>query len=111
MSVTSGYYKRYPVYGRTLFQAGLMEAAGEMVDISRGGARIRSEVKPLEGEEIVVRFTVQNYPEVFAVRGLVVRVHLDSWAVLFLEEPVGFAKLLRSLDERTQKQVASPIGI
>ena len=31
--------------------------------------------------------------------------------MLFLEEPVGFAKLLRSLDERAQKQLASPIGL
>lgn len=88
-----------------------MEATGELIDISRGGARIRSEVKPLEGAEIAVRFTVQNYLEVFEVRGIVLRVQSDSWAVLFLEEPAGLAKLLRSLDERTQKREASPIGI
>jgi len=110
LSITSGHYKRYPVSGRTLFLAELMEATGELVDISRGGARIRSEVKPLEGEEIAVRFTVQNYIEVFEVRGIVLRVQSDSWAVLFIEETVGLAKLLRSLDERAQKQVASPIG-
>ncbi len=110
MSVTSGCYKRYPVSGKTLFQAELMEATGELVDISRGGACIRSEVKPLEGEEIAVRFTLQNYPEVFEVRGIVLRVQSDSWAVLFLEEPVGLAKLLRSLDEKAQKQAVSPIG-
>ncbi len=100
MSVTNGSYKRYPVSGRTLVQAESMESTGELVDISRGGARIRSEVKPLKGEEIAVRFTVPNYPEVFKVRGTVVRVHSDSWAVLFSEEPVGLTKLLRSLDER-----------
>ena len=110
MSVTSGCYKRYPVSGKTLFQAESQEVTGELVDISSGGACIRSEVKPLEGEEVVIRFTVQDYLEVFEVRGLVVRVQSDSWAVLFFEETVGLAKLLRSLDEKAQKQVASPIG-
>jgi len=110
VSVTSGCHKRYSVSGRALFQAGSREARGELVDISRGGARIRSEVQPLEGGEIAIRFTVQNYPEVFKVRGMVVGVQSDSWAVLFFEEPVGFEKLLWSLDERAQKQVASPIG-
>ena len=110
MSVTSGCHKRYSVSGKTLFQTESQEVTGELVDISRGGARIRSEVKPLEGGEITVRFTVQDYLEVFEVRGLVVRVQLDSWAVLFFEETVGLAKLLRSLDEKAQKQVASPIG-
>ena len=110
MSTTSGYYKRYPVSGNVLFRAESEEIRGELVDVSRGGIRIRSEVKPLEGEEVVVRFSVKNYPEVFKVRGLVVGVQPDSWAVLFFEEPVGFEKLLWSLDERAQKQVASPIG-
>ena len=110
MSITSGYYRRYPVSGRTLFQAESMEATGELVDISRGGARIRSKVKPLEGDEIVVRFTVKGYSEAFKVRGIVVRVQSDSWAVLFFEEPVGLAKLLWSLDARAKKQVSSPIG-
>ena len=111
MSTTSGYYKRYPVSGKALFQAESQKTTGELVDVSRGGIRIRSKVKPLEGEEIAVRFTLQNYPEVFEVRGIVLRVQSDSWAVLFLEEPAGLAKLLRSLDERTQKREASPIGI
>ena len=110
MSTTSGYYKRYTVSGRALFQAESMKTTGELIDVSRGGIRIRSKVKPLEGEEIVVRFTVQNYPEVFKVRGLVVRVQSHSWAVLFFEEPMGFAKLLWALAAREQKQVASPIG-
>ena len=110
VSVTSGCYKRYSVSGKTLFQAELMEATGELVDISRGGACIRSEVKPLEGEEIAVRFTLQNYPEVFEVRGIVLRVQSDSWAMLFLGETVKLEKLLRSLDARAKKQVASPIG-
>ncbi len=97
-------YKRYPVSGRTLFQAESTISTGELVDISRGGACIRSEVKPREGEEIVVRFTVQDYPEVLEVSGIVLHVQSDSWAVLFLEEIVGLAKLLRYLDERAQKQ-------
>jgi len=87
-----------------------MEAAGELVDISRGGVHIRSEIKPLEGEDIDVRFTVQDYPEVFQVRGIVVRVHSDSWAVLFLDEPAGLTRLMRSLYERAKKQAASPSG-
>ena len=103
-------HKRYPASGRILFQTESGEATGELVNISRGGACIRSEVKLLEGEEIEVRFTLKNYPEEFKVRGMVLRVQSDSWAMLFLEEPVGFAKLLWSLDERTQKQVVRLTG-
>ena len=110
MSVTRGSYERYPVSGRALFQAESMEATGELVNISSGGACIRGEIKPLEGEEIAVRFTAEDYPEVFEVRGIVLRVQSDSWAVLFIEETVGLAKLLRSLKERAKKQVASPNG-
>ncbi len=110
VSTTSGHYKRYPVSGRALFQAESMKTRGELVDVSRGGIRIRSEVKPLEGEEVVVRFSVKNYPEVFKVRGLVVGVQSDSWAVLFFEEPVGLAKLLWYLYAKAQKQVSSPVG-
>ncbi len=110
MSATSGRYKRYPVSGRTLFQAESMESRGELVDISRGGARIRSEGKPLEGEMIAVRFTVKNYSEAFKVRGMVLRVQSDSWAVLFFEQTIGLAKLLWLLDSRTNKQVPIPIG-
>ncbi len=44
-----------------------METTGELIDISRGGACIRSKVKPLEGEEIAVRFSVQSHLEVFIV--------------------------------------------
>ncbi len=87
-----------------------MDSTGELVDISRGGARIRSEEKPLEGEMIAVRFTAQHYSEVLEVGGLVLRVQSDSWAMLFLGETVKLEKLLRSLDARAKKQVASPIG-
>ena len=111
MSTTSGYYKRYPVSGNVLFRGESKEIRGELVDVSRGGIRIRSEVKPLEGEEVLVRFSVKNNPEVFKVRGLMVGVQSDSWAVLFFEEPVGMAKLLWYLYAMAQKQVASPIGI
>jgi len=109
VSTTSGHYKRYLVSGKALFQAETGETTGELVDISRGGVRIRSKFKPLEGEEIAVRFTLKEYSEVFQVRGMVVGVQSDSWAVLFFEEPVGLAKLLGPLDEMAQKQVASPI--
>ncbi len=67
MSVTSGCYQRFSVAGRTLFRAESMETTGELIDISRGGACIRSKVKPLEGEEIAVRFSVQSHLEVFIV--------------------------------------------
>ncbi len=111
MSITSGYYMRYSVSGRALFRAESMEIRGELVDVSRGGIRIRSKVKPLEGDEIAVRFSVKSYPDVFKVRGMVVGVQSDSWAVLFFEEPMGMAKLLWALDAKAKKQVVSPIGI
>ena len=110
MPITSGYYKRYPVSGKALFQAESIESTGELVDISRGGMRIRSKIKPLEGEEIVVRFTLKQYSAVFNVRGMVVGVQSDSWAVLFFEEPVGLTKLLWPLDARAKKQAQRPIG-
>ena len=102
---------RYSVSGRALFRAESMEIRGELVDVSRGGIRIRSKVKPLEGDEIAVRFSVKSYPDVFKVRGMVVGVQSDSWAVLFFEEPMGMAKLLWALDAKAKKQVVSPIGI
>ena len=76
-----------------------MEATGELVDISRGGACIRSELKPREGEQIAVRFTIRDYPEVLEVRGMVVLVKSDSWSMMFLEETAGLTKLLQSLDK------------
>ena len=84
MSTTSGHYKRYLVSGKALFQAETGETTGELVDISRGGVRIRSKFKPLEGEGIAVRFTLLEYSEVFQVRGMVVGVQSDSWALMFL---------------------------
>ena len=101
-------HKRYPVSGKIVFQTESQEATGELVDIAQGGICIRSEVKPLEGEELTVRFTVQEHIGVFEIRGLVVRVQSNSWAMMFLEEPVKLEMLLRSLEERAEKQVASP---
>ena len=101
-------HKRYPVSGKTLFQTESQEAAGELVDIARGGVCIRSEVKPLDGEELTVRFTVQDHIGVFEIRGMVVRVQSNSWAMMFLEEPMEMETLLRSLAEKAEKQVASP---
>ena len=109
MSTTSGYYTRYPVSGKALFRAGSQETTGELVDISRGGVRIRSKVKPLEGDEISANFTLKGYSEVFKVVGMVVGVQSDSWGMMFFEEPVGLAKLLWPLEARAKKCVASPI--
>ncbi len=81
-----------------------MESTGELVDISRGGVRIRSEVKPLEGELIAVRFPAQHYSELLEVGGLVWRVQSNSWAMMFLGETVKLEKLLRSLDEDAEKK-------
>ena len=103
-------YKRHPISGRSLFQTESAESRGELVDISRGGTCIRSKIKPLEGEEIAIRFAVKNHSEAFKVRGIVLRVQSDSWAVLFFEETMGLVKLLWSLDSRANKQVPIPIG-
>ena len=110
MSVTNGRFKRYPVAGRTLFRTESVEANGRLVDIGKWGALIRSEIKPFEGEETTARLYVHDYSRVIQVRGMVLRVQSDSWAMMFLEKPVGLAKLLRSLDKMAQKQLASPIG-
>ncbi len=103
-------YKRYPVAGRVQFHTESMEATGELIDIGKWGAQFRSEIKPNEREEITARLKIHDYPRVFEVRGVVVRVQSDLWAMMFLEAPVGWAKLRQVLDERTEKQVASPIG-
>jgi len=98
-------YKRYPVSGRTLFQAQSMENFGELVDIGKWGALIRAEAKPLQGEEITARLEAQDYPGVFEVKGLVVRILSDSWAMVFLEWPVKLVTLLQFLDERTEEEI------
>ncbi len=109
MSTIKQSYKRYSVAGRIQFHTESMVATGELVDIGKWGARIRSEIKPHEREEITARLEVHDYPRMFKVRGVVVRVQSDLWAMMFLEEPAGWAKLRQVLDERAQKQVASPI--
>ena len=98
-------YKRYPVSGKILFQTQSMEASGELIDIGNWGAQIRSEVKPLEGEELVVQFAVQDYPEVFKVKGMVVRIQPNSWAMMFLQETVKLVTLLQFLDKRTAEEI------
>ena len=103
-------HKRYPVSGKIVFQTESQEATGELVDIARGGLCIRSEVKPLEGEELTVRFTVQGHVGVFEIRGLVVRLQSNSWAMMFLEETAKLEMLLRSLEESAEKQMVSPTG-
>ncbi len=101
MSVTKiERFKRYPVAGRILFQSESVEANGRLVDIGKWGALIRSEIKPFEGEETTARLYVHDYSRVIQVRGMVLRVQSDSWSMMFLEKPVGLAKLLRWL-ERT----------
>ena len=77
-----------------------MEAPGELVDIGKWGAHIRTEIKPDQGEELSARLKVHDYPGVLEVRGMVVRIQQDSWSMMFLGEPVGLAKLLRFLDEK-----------
>ena len=104
MSTTSGYYKRYPVSGKILFQMGPMKITGKLVDISKGGALIHSKVKPFEGEEFTVLLEVQDYARVFNVRGMAIRIQSDSWSMMFLEEPAGLVELLRWL-ERTYGSV------
>ncbi len=98
-------YKRYPVSGKILFQTETMEAHGELIDIGKWGAQIRSEVKPLEGEELTVQFAVQDYPEVFEVKGMVVRIQPNSWAMMFLQETVQLVTLLQFLDKRTAEEI------
>ncbi len=110
MSTIKQSYKRYPVAGRIIFQTESMEATGELVEIGKWGAQFRSEIKPYERKVITARLEVHDYPRMSKVRGVVVRVQSDFWAMMFLEEPVGWAKLRQVLDERAQKQVASPIG-
>ena len=104
MSTTNGYHKRYPASGKILFRKGSMEVTGKVVDISRGGAFIRSKVKLFEGEEFRARLEVQDYIGLFEVRGMAIRIQSASWSMMFLEEPEGLVELLRWL-ERTYGSV------
>lgn len=94
--------KRYPVSGRILFQAESMESTGELVDIGKWGAHIRSEAKPLPVMMLTARLEAQDYPGEFEVRGVVVRILSESWAMVFLEWPEKLVTLLQFLDERTE---------
>ncbi|MCZ6753292.1 MAG: PilZ domain-containing protein [Acidobacteria bacterium] len=105
MSQEKRSYKRYPVSGKILFQTESMEAPGELIDIGKWGAQIRSKLKPMEGEELTVQFAVQDYPEGFEVKGMVVRVQPNSWAMMFLQETVKLVTLLQFLDKRTQEEI------
>ena len=110
MSYTIRRYKRYPVSGKILFQMDSREVTGKLVDISSSGALIHGKVKPFEEDEFTALLEVHDYPRMFEVRGVVVRVHSDSWTMIFVEEPAGLAELLRCLDERAKKEAVSPIG-
>ncbi|MCZ6489911.1 MAG: PilZ domain-containing protein [Acidobacteria bacterium] len=98
-------YKRYLVSGRILFQAQSVETFGELVDIGKWGVYIRTEAKPLQGEEITAHLEAQDYPGAFEVKGMVVRILSDSCAIAFLEWPVKLVTLLQFLDERDEEEI------
>jgi len=76
-----------------------MWATGDLLDIAKGGALLRTEVEFSQAMEVRVRFQVQDYPEAFEVKGMVVRVQQDSVAIMFLEVPAGIDKLLQWLEK------------
>lgn len=92
-----------------------MEAAGEPLNIARGGILVRSRVIPAEGTEFWVYFTIQNHPEAFITHGRIVRAQRDVLAVAFLEEPAGLERILESLEPAQEPQAGTvplnePIG-
>ena len=92
-------YKRHPAVGHAEFWTESTKATGDLLDIAKGGALLRSEVQVSQAMEVTVRFTVQDYPEEFAVKGMVVRVQQDTLAVMFLEVPAGIEALLQWLEK------------
>ncbi len=110
MSVTSWCHERYAVSGRALFLTESVQAVGELVDIAMYGALIHSEAVPSPGSEVTACFIVRGYPGAFEAKGKVVSVLTNAWAIEFLGEPLWLTGMLRSLDEKAKKQVASPSG-
>ena len=92
MSTIKQSYKRYPVAGRIIFQTESMEATGELVEIGKWGAQFRSEIKPYERVVISARLEVHDYPRMSKVRGVVVRVQSDFWAMMFFRRTCGMGE-------------------
>ena len=112
MAIERRLYKRYPLSGRVEFQTASKKATGKLVDIVKGGALIRSDVKPSRKSIVTARFQVQDYPGVIEVRGRVLRIKSinNTWAMQFLEAPATLEELLRWRSEAARMEEASPIG-
>ncbi len=93
-------HKRYPAAGDAMFLAASLMARGDLLDVAKGGALIRSADVPSEGSGITVHFTVSGYSRLFEAEGRVVRAQLDTIAVMFFDEPAGLGGLLRWLERR-----------
>ena len=92
-------YKRYPAVGHAEFWTESAKTTCDLLDVAKGGIILRSEVQVLQAKEVTVRFQVQDYPEAFEVRGMMVRVQQDSLAIMFLAVPPGIDELLQWLEK------------
>ncbi len=100
MLVDERRHKRFSAEGEAEIRSEDMKATGDLLDVAKGGLLIGSGAKPSRGLEVATRFTVQNYPGVIEGGGKVVRVLLDTVAIMFVEAPTGLEEMLRWL-ERT----------
>ena len=92
-------YKRYPAVGHAEFWTESTKTTCDLLDVAKGGVILRSEIQVSQAKEVTVHFQVQDYPEAFEVKGMVVRVQQDSLAVMFLEVPEGIEALLQWLEK------------
>ncbi len=97
MTIEKRSYKRFPAVGQAEFWTESTKATGDLLDIAKGGALLRTEVQVEQAMEVSVRFTVQDYPKTFEVKGMVVRVQQDTLAIMFLAVPPGIDELLQWL--------------
>ncbi len=91
-------YQRFTAAGEMEIRSAVMKATGDLLDVAKGGVLIGSGAKPSRGLEVATRITVQNYSGVIEGRGKVVRVLLDTVAIMSLEPPAGIEELLQWLE-------------
>lgn len=100
MGIERRQHKRYSVSGQAEFQAGSVNARGELLDVGSGGVLVRSDVLPSDRSNLLIHFSIAGYPGVFDAKGRVVRTHLGVLAVMFLEPPAVLPDLLAWLEKR-----------
>lgn len=79
-------HRRVPAQIRSLLRANSHEVEGETVDLSIGGARIKSDLTVQPGKQIVVKLVVPGLDEpLYIPQAQVMWIHDQTFGVEFLE--------------------------